>query len=47
MNATPLSISTPLHTLPIPPEDVAFFNENGFLTVLNALSDPELQQLQD
>jgi phytanoyl-CoA hydroxylase len=47
VDATTLSIPSPLRTVPLQHEDTAFFKENGFLIVQDALSDQELQQLRD
>lgn len=47
MNAATLSIPTPVRTVPITADDAAFYHENGFLIIRDALSSEELQQIRD
>ena len=47
MNAATLSMPSPVRTVPIQAEDVAFYQENGFLIVRDALSKEELEQLRN
>jgi phytanoyl-CoA hydroxylase len=47
MNATTLTLPNPVRTVPLQPDDVAFYHENGFLIVPNALSAEELKEIRD
>jgi ectoine hydroxylase-related dioxygenase (phytanoyl-CoA dioxygenase family) len=47
MNSATLAISDPVRTVPLQPEDAAFYHENGFVIVRDALSPDELQELRD
>jgi phytanoyl-CoA hydroxylase len=46
MTAT-LTLPNPARTLPLTPEDVAFYHEYGYLIVPDALSRDEVQELRD
>ena len=47
MNSNTLTMPSPVRTLPLKPEDVTFYQDNGYLIVRDAMTLEDLQQLRD